>query len=115
MPERIIRDMLAKMTDGFRVFQSQDPQELKEHMLRDHGFYSQYELARVSPDAHFRLLWCFNSNYNTVHHELTGIFDPIALAHEFNEVKQNVSMFRRLSTGCTPEKVKNLIEPKFLV
>ena len=105
LPERLINQVLATMNDQWIVYHHNDPRELEAHILRDHGFYSFYGLARSSPDAHLRLLWTINMNYPSAVFECKNIFGPYALAYEFNRIKPNFKMYRREQFGCSMEKV----------
>ena len=108
MPERLINQVLATMNDPWIVYHHSDPRELEAHILKDHGFYSFYGMARASPDAHLRLLWTLNMNYPSAVHEFQNIFGPLALAYEFNHIKPNLQMYRRERSGCSMEKVNFL-------
>ena len=105
LPERLINQTLANLSDPWIVYHHTDPRELESHILSAHGFYGYYDQARASPDASLRLLWSLNMSYPSSVHEMQNILGPFALAYEFNHTKPNIKMYRRERFGCSMDKV----------
>ena len=100
---------MADLTDPNSIYSHTDPQMVKSHMDRCHGFTFYTSSAILSNNGMMKLLWATNMQCESVERRIGEVFSKHQLEVELNHnlaTKTDMTMFRLQDEGISATEVK---------